>query len=71
MEQLIKILVDRLANKGMQETDIISCISTMWNILIDEPVRDCEDLNSRMQRSGWKDIELDLQTFKIALEIFK
>ena len=71
MEQVIKILVGQLANKGMQETVIISCIGIMWNMIIDERVADCEDLNSRMQRFGWEDFELDLQTFKIALQVFK
>ena len=65
MDQIIKILVERLEGKGMEATKIPSCIETICNISFLYPVPNCRELNRRMQSLGWIDFEIDDHTFKL------
>jgi hypothetical protein len=68
--QVIKMLVKRLAEKGMAEDEISLCINTLWDIFADQHVKSCQDLNLQMEACGWRDFELDEQTFKVASAVF-
>jgi hypothetical protein len=64
--QVIKMLVERLAEKGMAEDEISSCITTLQDIFADQHVKSCQDLNLQMETCGWQGFELDEQTFEMA-----
>ena len=65
MDQVIKILVERLAAKGMVEDEISAYLSTLWLIFTDLPVQSCQELNLHMRAWGWPDFELDEDDFKM------
>lgn len=67
MEQVVKILVKQLDEKGMTEDEISNCISSLWNILMNPNVKCCQDLNLEMEKAGWQDFELADEVFKMAL----
>ena len=65
MDQIVKILVSRLKDKGIESAKIPSCIETAWNILFLYPIQNSQELNSRMQSLGWHNFEIDDHTFKL------
>ena len=62
--QVIKMLVERFAEKGMGQDEISSCINSLWDVMARQHVKSCQDLNHRMQALGWHDFEVDNQVFK-------
>jgi len=65
MDQIIKILAERLEGKGIEAAKIPSCIETIMNISFFYPIPNCRDLNSRMRSFGWINFEIDDHTYKL------
>jgi hypothetical protein len=65
MDQIIKILAERLEGKGIEAAKIPSCIETILNLSFFYPIPSCRDLNSRMRSFGWINFEIDDHTFKL------
>jgi hypothetical protein len=64
MKQLIKIVIKRLVEKGMDINLISSFIRDVANI---NPSTDYDltELNRRLSTLGWYDLELDYHTFQL------
>jgi hypothetical protein len=65
MEQVIKMLVKQLIDRGMTEGEISACIGSLWNIILDPHVKCSEDFNLKMSAAGWENIELNDKAFKM------
>ena len=65
MDQIIKILVSRLEDKGIETTKIPSCIETIMNISFIYTIPNYQELNRRMRSLGWFNFEIDDHTFKL------
>lgn len=70
MDQIFKIIIGRLNEKGMDISKIPSCIETMWDIFTIYDIENCQELNRQMQTFGWDGFELDDHTFKMARMAF-
>ena len=71
MDHKLKILVDRLAEKGMKPDEIPRFIGSLANTLSYSTTFTLDDLNSRIHRSGWRDMELDEETARLAMSYFQ
>jgi hypothetical protein len=71
MEQLIKRLIGRLANKGMEVTSIPAYIRNFAHTLMAHPFMSIQELNSHLQVLGWDGFELDNDTFCLMLAAFE
>lgn len=65
MDQVIKILAERLEGKGIKAAKIPSCVETIMNINFLYSIPSCRELNSRMRSLGWINFEIDDHTFKL------
>ena len=65
MDQIIKIIVERLEAEGLDPVKIPSCIETMVNIIFLYPILNYQELNERMQSRGWPNFKIDEHTFKL------
>ena len=65
MDQIIKILAERLEDKGIKTAKIPSCVETIMNINFLYTIPNYRELNSRMQSLGWSNFEIDDHTFKL------
>ena len=68
---VIKILIERLVQKGMEITNIPAFIRNLVNYIVSNPSISISDLNKRLHLLGWDDIELDDYTFQLILAIFE
>ena len=71
MEQLIKLLIDRLVSKGMEVTSIPAYIRNFAHTLMAHPSMSIQELNGHLQVLGWDDFELDNDTFYLMLAAFE
>jgi hypothetical protein len=71
MEQLIKLLIDRLVGKGMEVTSIPAYIRNFAHTLMAHPSLSIQELNGHLQVLGWDDFELDNDTFYLMLAAFE
>ena len=67
MDNIAKILVERLFNDQNDATRFHSYIRTMLETMTVNPVESCQELNRRMQLQGWVDYEIDEHTFKLVM----
>ena len=67
----MKALIHRLAAKGVKLDDIASFIGSLANSMSFDARITLEEINRRMCISGWSDIELDENTFKLARSCFE
>ncbi len=65
MDQIIKIIVGRLEERGIDPVKIPSCIETIVNSIFLDPVLNCRGLKIRMQSLGWHNFEIDEHTFNL------
>ena len=65
MDQIIKIIVSRLEDKGIESVKIPSCIETIMNISFIYTIPNYQELNRRMRSLGWFNFEIDDHTFKL------
>jgi len=71
MERLIKLLINRLASKGMEVTSIPAYIRNFAHTLVAHPSMSLQELNSHLQLLGWDDFKLDNDTFFLILATFE
>jgi hypothetical protein len=67
MDNVVDIIIDRLWDEQNDATQQHRCIRAMFETIAKESVRNCPELNSRMQSLGWDDFELDEHTFKLVM----
>ena len=65
MDQIIKILAERLEGEGIEAAKIPSCIETIMNLSIFYPIPNCQEFNNRMRSFGWINFEIDVHTFEL------
>jgi len=71
MEQLIRILIELLASKGMEITAIPAFIRDVGTSIATNPTISLLELNSHLQLLGWGDVELDYYTFYLIIVTFE
>jgi len=71
MENLIKILVKRLAGKGMEISTIPAFIRDVANTVAANGNSNLQELNMRLESLGWDDFELDDYTLQLIIAIFE
>ena len=71
MEQLIRILIERLTGKGMEVTAIPAYLRNFAQTVLAYPHITLSELNHQLQFLGWDDFELDNDTFYLILAIFE
>ena len=65
MDEIIKIVVKRLAENGVAVNRIPACVAAMWEALVDFPIRGNQELNHLMQTLGWNGFKMDEHTFNL------
>ncbi|MGD9031354.1 MAG: hypothetical protein PVJ69_01385 [Desulfobacteraceae bacterium] len=70
MDQVIRALIDRLIDKGMQIDVVPGYIRNALNTIAVDPFITLEELNVQMKSLGWHDLELDDYTFQLILASF-
>ena len=71
MEQLIRILIERLTGKGMEVTAIPAYLRNFAQTVLAYPHITLSELNHQLQFLGWDDFELDNDTFFLILAVFE
>lgn len=71
MENLIRILIDRLAYRGMELTNIPAFIRNVANTLAANPDLSLHEINQRLQILGWDDFELDYFSLQLVIATFE
>ena len=71
MEQLIRILIERLTGKGMEVTTIPAYLRNFAHTVLAHPHITLNELNDQLQFLGWDDFELDNDTFYLILAVFE
>jgi len=70
VDELIRILIDRLVNKGMQSTSIPAYVRDIVNTIAVTGNLAPGPLNRRLERLGWNDVHLDEYTLELVTAIF-
>lgn len=71
MNPFMRELIYRLVAKGVKLEDIASFIGSLANSMSFDAHMTLQEINRRMCISGWSDIELDENTFKLAGSCFE
>jgi len=71
MDELIKILVERLVGKGMEISTIPAYVRDLANIIVMNRYSNLRELNRRLQLLGWNDFEIDNYTRELVTAIFE
>ena len=71
MEQLINILIERLARNGMELAYIPAFIRNLANSIAENPYITIRELNDHLQLLGWDNTELDEYTLQLIIAIFE
>ncbi len=71
MDLIGKILIDRLAEKGMDINNISAYIRNLANTLAANRLLSLQELNRRLQMLGWNDFELDDHTLQLIMASFR
>jgi hypothetical protein len=71
MDTLIRILIERLINKGMEISTIPAYIRDLANTIAVQGYSGLGELNTRLQSLGWDDFELDEYTLELVAAIFE
>lgn len=69
MDQVIRSLIERLTEKGMDVTDIPPFVRTLAHTVSVDPFISLDHLNRRIGLSGYKGFELDEYTFRLVMVI--
>jgi hypothetical protein len=70
MDELIKILINRLVNKGMEITSIPAYVRDLANIMAQTGNLGPGPLNQRLKMLGWNDFQLDEYTLELIDAMF-
>ncbi len=68
MNQINKILISRLKNKGMELSLIPGFIRSLANSFYMSPNMNLFQVKEQLRYMGWDDFELDYCTFQLAIE---
>jgi hypothetical protein len=71
MEELIRILINRLAGRGMEITAIPAYIRDLANTMLAHGCPSLQELNRKIQSLGWNDFELDDYTLQLIIATFE
>jgi len=71
LDQDKQALMGRLEVKGMAKGAILGFIWSLKSCVLDNPEMNHRQIEKRLQYLGWNDIELDDETFQLAIECFK
>ena len=71
MSQLKEILIQRLANKGMDTNMIPSYLRSMKICFVHNPNMNHLQVNEQLQFLGWNDIDVDYHTIQLAIACFE
>ncbi|UCE34624.1 MAG: hypothetical protein JSV40_01500 [Deltaproteobacteria bacterium] len=71
MEQIIRILIERLTGKGMEVTTIPAYLRNFAQTVLAHPHITLNELNDQLQFLGWNGFELDNDTFYLILAVFE
>jgi len=65
LDMIIKIIVDRLKEIGIDPGKIPACIEIIIYIIFLNPLINYQELNRKMQLLGWHNFRIDEHTFKL------
>jgi len=65
LDQIVKIIVGRLEEEGVDPGKIPAGIETAANIIFCHPRLSCQELNNRMISKGWHNFKIDEHSFKL------
>ena len=71
MEELIRILIDRLVEKGMAINTIPAFIRDLANTMVANGCSSLRELDNRVRSLGWEDFELDDHTLQLIIAILE
>ena len=71
MEELVRILIDRLVNKGMEITAVPAYVRDLANTIAVTGNIGAGALNQRLEMLGWNDFELDAYTLELVTAMFE
>jgi len=71
MDQIIRILIERLVGKGMEISNIPAYIRDLANSVSVNGYSSLQELNGRLEMLGWTDFELDDHTLQLIMANFE
>lgn len=71
MEELIKILIKRLEEKGIGTSIIHGFIRDLTNAILVTPHMNLLQVNKQLRFLGWDSFELDYHTLELAIACFE
>ncbi len=71
MDELVRILINRLVNKGMEVTSIPAYVRDIANTIAVNGYLSPSALNQRLETLGWDDFKLDEYTLELVTAMFE
>jgi hypothetical protein len=71
MEHLTQSLISRLERRGIDLVIIPAFIRNVGRTMALDPMMTIPELNGRIYRLGWRDIELDYSTLQLVIANFE
>ncbi len=71
MDQIIRVLIDRLVGKGMEISYIPAYIRDLANTFSINSYLSLQELNGRLEMLGWNDFKLDDHTLQLIMANFE
>jgi hypothetical protein len=71
MDQIIRVLIERLVGKGMEISNIPAYIRDLANSVSANGYSSLQELNGRLEMLGWDDFELDDHTLQLIMANFE
>jgi hypothetical protein len=71
VDELIRILIDRLVNKGMEITAVPAYVRDLSNTIAITGNLGPDSLNQRLEMLGWDDFQLDEYTLELVTAMFE
>jgi len=69
--QFKQMLMDRLADKGVEKENITGLIRSIKICLLGNPTMNHLQLDKELEQLGWYDIDMDYHTLQIAVTYFE
>jgi len=66
-----KTLMRRLEKKGMAKGATLGFIWSLKSCILDNPEMNRQQIEKRLKYLGWKNFQLDDETFQMAIKCFK
>ena len=71
MDEIIRVLIDRLIRRGIEPGTIPAYIRDVANTMASHSELSLPELNRRMQLLGWGDCEVDDHTLQLITAVFQ